>query len=309
MKWKLFCVMLATLILASCNSIRETGVSSDGAVRQISVPVIGEVEVPSEPERVVLMRAMDAGNASLFDAEVVGVNESLKGSEYIDTDSFQDVTYLEYGDIEGIRELDPDLIVTFSGDEYFEDYADIAPAIPLNYQTDALNKFRERIYLNQLLFLGVILNHEDEAEEMGFQWIDDLTSYRREMNTDTSQLDALVLVQSESETGFHVYGPHQSYATEVVYDVLDFNISDTAEDLILDGPVEEYSADTFDTVETDYVFISVRDSQNNEMLKSQFADLLEVNESHVILLEFDNYVANDLQSIEKQTENIIDMIE
>lgn len=307
MKLKFCCVIILTVILSACNSIRETGVSEDGTVRQVSIPIIGEMEIPAKPERVVLMRAMDAGNASLLNADVVGVNASIENSEYIDDDS--NVSYLEYGDVDSLRALDPDLIVTFSADEYIEEYQDIAPVIPLNYQSDTLNKFRERIYLNQLLFLGVVLNQEDTAESLGHEWVDDLVSYRREMTVDTSMLDALVLVQNESESGFYVYGPYQSYGTEVVYDVLDFNITDSVSELIEQGPVVEHEMADFSAVDTDYAVISVRDLSKSSELKSGFAEVLNIDKSRVILVNFDNYIANDLQSIEKQTEEIIEQIE
>lgn len=133
MRLKVFYIIVFTLMLASCSSVRETGVSEDGATRQVSVPVVGEMEIPAEPERVVLMRPMDAGNAFLLDANVIGVNESVADSDYINSDEHQDLEYLEYGDVESLRDLDPDLIVTFSGDENVEAYQDIAPTVPLNY--------------------------------------------------------------------------------------------------------------------------------------------------------------------------------
>lgn len=293
-------------MLASCSSIRETGVSEDGTTRQVSVPVVGEVEVPVDPERVVLLRAMDAGNAFLLDANVIGVNESVADSDYINSDEHQDVEYLEYGDIDSLRELDPDLIVTFSGDENVEEYQDIAPTIPLNYQTDSSNKFRERIYLNQLLFLGVVLNREDEAEQLGYDWLDHMASYRQDLNMETNEVDALVLTQEESQDEFYVYGPYQSYASEVVYDVLNFNTSDSAEEIIAEGPVTEWEIEDFNNVEADYVFISMHNRENQENLKREFADTLGIQEGHVILLDYENYMPNDLHSIEQQTENIID---
>lgn len=306
MKGKFLWIIVLLLLLAGCNSIKETGVSEDGDQRQISIPVVGEMEIPASPERVVLMRAMDAGNAALLGADIAGVNDSVKNSDYLD--DMGEVTYLEYGDIESLRALKPDLIITFSGDDYIEEYENIAPTIPLNYQSDRLNKFRERIYLNQLLFLGVILNEEEQAEQLGFDWIDSLSSYRRELNVNAEDSDALVLVQDDTEEQFYVYGPYQSYGTEAVYDVFGFNISDSVQDLISEGPIVERTMEDFKNTEADYIFVSVKDPDQQNTLKSQFAETLGVDESHVILLKHDDYVANDLQSIEEQSRDIIEKL-
>lgn len=152
----------------------------------------------------------------------------------------------------------------------------------------------------------MVLNREDEAEQLGYDWLDYMASYRQDLNMETTELDALVLTEAESQDAFHAHGPYQSYASEVVYDVLNFNTSDSAEELIAEGPVTEWNIEDFNGVEVDYVFISMHDFEHQEDLKRAFANTMDIRESHVILLDYESYMSNDLHSIEQQTENIID---
>lgn len=101
MKTRLVLMMLLLGILSACSSFRETGVSEDGSVRQIMTEHTEEIEIPAEPERVVLLRPIDAGNASLLGGNVVGVVDAVRDTRLAEEVLKEDVTYLEHGRYRG----------------------------------------------------------------------------------------------------------------------------------------------------------------------------------------------------------------
>lgn len=307
MKLKLCVLAVLACLLAACSSVRETGVSEDGDIRQISLPIAGEMEIPADPERVVLMRPIDAGNALLLDADIAGVNKGLADNDYIDEMLDENVEYIEFGDVETIEALSPDLIVTYAGDEYIDEYEKVAPTVPLNYQVGFFNTYRDRIYLNQLQFLGVLLNRQDEADEIAGNWLDVITVHRRDLPVDTSEENALVLVENGEGT-YNVYGRFQSFGTEAVYDVLDFNISDSVQDTIAEGALTDYSTDELSDMETDYIFINVREEDAAEV-REEFSDALGIDEEKVIMMNYTDFEVNDLKSVRRQTEEIVDALQ
>ena len=303
MKTRLVLMVLLLGILSACSSFRETGVSEDGSVRQIMTEHTEEIEIPAEPERVVLLRAIDAGNASLLGGNVAGVTDVVRGTRLAEEALGEDVAYLEHGDIEALKTLDPDLIITFTPDEYLFEYQDIAPTVQINYSTSAFSPFRDRLYLAHLYNLGVILNRQEEAEALGDEWLEETTRLQREVGSLTMDKKALVLV--EGPDAYYIYGRHSAFGTEAVYDVLGFQMDDPLEEELQEGPIE-VSLGELEDYEADYVFVSTRETDSG--VDREIARVMDIDEAHVIMQDYDDYRLNDLISIEMQTEDIIERI-
>src|SRR5699024_2075398 len=148
-----------------------------------------------------------------------GVEDNTFVNEHLD-----DVVYIEYEDLDAVRDIDPDVIVTSSQDVYSTDYEDIAPTLPLNYSGELLNAYGDRIYLIQLHKMGVILGEQEKAAELADDWMERMTEHRRELSFNPAAFEAAVLVQGED--GFYLYNEYSAYGTEVVYDVLNFNVAE-----------------------------------------------------------------------------------
>lgn len=300
----LMTVLVSLLFISGCSSFRETGVSEDGTIRQIMTEHTEEIEVPANPERIVLFRAIDAGNASLLEGEVVGVNELVGNSKFSDEFMEEDVTYLEHGDLEALEALDPDLIVTYAPDEHFFDYQEIAPTIQVNYSTSAFSPFRERLYLTHLFNLGVIINKQDEAEQLGDEWLEDTTRLQREASGIVSGQTAMVL--TEDEDGYYLHDQYSSFGTEAVYDVLKFGVPGSVTEELNEHGSTVQTPQELGALDADYVFINTK--THDESIKTEVAEATGISEDNVFLLDYDSYRLNDLISVRAQTEEIIDML-
>lgn len=305
MKLKITLLLITVLILTGCSSFREIDITEDGEMRRITTEDTTEIDIPGNPERIVLFRSIDPGNAALLGYDVSGINEGIKNNKTIEEQHGDTVTYLEPGDLEGVKALDPDLIVTYSPDEHFDAYSEIAPTIRITYSAGIMSPFNPRTYLTQLYYLGVILNKEDEANLLGDEWEAETTVLKRKLDEQVEDKHALVTVQHDD--GFLLYTEYMSYGTEAVYDVLGFNIDPTAKTEAEGDLFDIKQPSDFSEYEADYIFINV-DNVNDTNLQKEFAEILNIPEKNVILLNSDDYITNDLISIRAQTEYIIDKL-
>ncbi|GAB3059425.1 ABC transporter substrate-binding protein [Salinicoccus sesuvii] len=302
MKLRLLMVVLLVFFMAACSSFRETGVSDDGTIRQVMTEHTEQIDIPSDPKRVVLFRTMDVGNANLFGSNVIGVNEALKNTRIADRLD-PDITYLAPGDIEELEALAPDLIITFAPDEYVFQYQEIAPTVQMSYAASPFSPFRDRLYLTHLHNLGVVLNKQTEAEVLGDDWLEETSRLRREAGEVILDSQAIVLV--EASDSYYVYGQYSAYGTEAVYDVLSFGMDPALEETLREGPFEVTPQD-LGAYEADYVFVNTKNG--GEAPIQEIASAMDISEDHVIIQDYADYRLNDLISIEMQTEDIIEKI-
>lgn len=304
-KYKVIVFMMTILILAGCSSFREIDVSEDGELRRITTEDTSEIDIPAEPKRIVLFRSIDPGNAKLLGYEAAAVNSELENNNTIENELGQEVIYLQAGDIESLKEIQPDLIVTYSPDEHFDDYSEIAPTIRLTYSAGILSPFSPRTYLTQLYYLGVILNKEDEANRIGDEWEAETTVIKRELKEQVDDQHALVV--SSHDDGFMLYNEYMGYGTEAVYDVLGFQMDEEAKKDVEDNLFEVKTPAEFSDFETAYIFVNTNNT-SDDSIKLEFSKALDIPESHVILVNKDDFITNDLISIRQQSEFIVDQL-
>ena len=298
-------VILSVMLLSACSSFRETGVSEDGEIRQIMTEHSEEIELPADPKRVVLFRGIDAGNAELLGGETAGVNDVVQDSEYAGELLGDEITYLEHGDLDALEALDPDLIVTYTPDEYLFEYQKIAPTVQVNYSTSSFSPFKERLYLTHLFNLGVILNEQEKAEIIGDAWLEDMTRLQQKAAGVVSGQTAMVLSKEDEE--YFLYDEYTGFSTEAVYDVLKFGIDETLAAELKERGGGPKTPEALSGIVSDYVFVNVRENEVDGV-KEEVSEMMDVSPDRVILLDYDNFRVNDLISVEKQTQEIIERI-
>ena len=98
-----------------------------------------------------------------------------------------------------------------------------------------------------------------------------------------------------------------SYGTEAVYDVLGFQMDGALQSHLEDNLFDVKTPSDLSEFEADYVFVNTPDYENED-IKSEFAQAMDIDKDHVILLNSEDTITNDLISIQKQTEYIVDKI-
>ena len=306
MKIKGLLIIILVLVLTGCSNFREVSVSEDGETRRIMVDNSGEMEIPADPERMVLLRPVDVLNAHLLGADISAVTAAVEDNTFVNED-LDDVEYIEYEDFEAVRDAEPDVIVTSSQDSHSTDYEKIAPTLPLNYSGELLSTYRDRIYLIQLNKMGVILGEQEKAAELADGWMERMTEHRRELSFDPSAHEAAVLV--EGDDGFYLYDEYSAYGTEVMYDVLNFNVAEDVEDAIGETPFDQFEVSELSGIGTDYILVNKRPETDSEALRKELADAMNVDSGNILIVSADDFITNDLMSLEGQTNIIMEALE
>lgn len=296
-------IFAATLVLSACSTYQEVSSNKEENKRTITVEQAGELEIPYDVERALLFRATDPLNAHLLGVKPAGVNEILKENKYIE-ENLKDVEFITPGDLDHIKTLDPDLIITYAPDDYSSEYVDIAPTIEMIYNSSFLSPYKKRVYLTHLYHLGVMLNKEQEAKDIIDEWMTTMTELKRGLPFNASEYDAVVL--TEIEGGYQVVPKFGSFGTEAIYDVLGFNLNKEAKRLMENNATTVESLDQLKDFEADYVFIS--SNEDPKTIKTKVKNEAGMDESRVVIMNLDDFRTNDLISVEGQTKEIIDAL-
>lgn len=123
----------------------------------------GPVEVPTHPQRVVVLTRFLTGNVMALGVPVVGVDEMSKTNPRFE-EQLKDVEAVSDESLEKIIELQPDLIIGLSDIKNIDKFKQIAPTVTYTY-----NKVD---YLTQQLEVGKLVNKEKEAQA----WVDDFSA-------------------------------------------------------------------------------------------------------------------------------------
>lgn len=157
---------VSVLVLAGCSAgATDEDASDDGK----TVPVKaenGEIEVPTNPETVVVF---DNAQLDILDAlgvEVAGIPSADTVpeffSDYAEDDSVANVGSLFEPDFEKVAELDPDLIISGGrSSDATEELSDIATTVDMSLGTDTVASITERTQT-----YGEIFDRTNKAQEL-----------------------------------------------------------------------------------------------------------------------------------------------
>ena len=306
MKIKILMLLTGVLILTGCSNFRETSVSEDGETRMLMTDNEGEVEIPANPERMVLMRPVDVLNAHLLGGDIAAVTEIVSENEFVDA-HLNDVAFVAEEDFDAVHEADPDLVILSSQHTGRSEYQELAPTLSLNYNDEFFNSHGDRVYLMQLAKMGVILGAREEAEALANDWMERMTEHRRALDFDPGQYEAAVLV--EGEEGFLIYDEYSSYGTEIMYDLLNFNVDEEMRDLRHEEPFRQFRPADLEGLTTDYVLVNKRPETDGDALAAELSEVLSIPEAHILVVESEDFITNDLISLEGQAGIIIEKLE
>src|SRR5699024_8828175 len=114
-------------------------------------------------------------------------------------------------------------------------------------------------------------------------------------------------VLKKEADGYVLYEAYTGKGTAAVYDVLKFGIDKTLAAEFEERGQGAKSLGKLTEVESDDVFGSVREGGQSGV-KEEVSETLGVAEDNVILLDYGTYRLNDLISVRKQTEEIMEKI-
>lgn len=302
--WMITAVMM--LALAACGNTEDTEneEASGGEPEMVPYTTDGgeEIEIPEDPQRIVVLASSYFGNLMQLDANVAGVSNDIEGSEVLKPMAEDgNVELLEVGNVEQVMNLDPDLIITFSTDENLDKLKAIAPTIPVEY--DKWN------YLDVHEEMGRIVGKEEEAAE----WVE---GFEAELAEDKKAVedavgeDATATVMEQYSKDIYVYGTNWGRGTEILYQGLGLGVPEEIQNEVVETGWKSISAEEIEKYAGDFMFVGTGDGGADNAYKDTevWQSLDAVKNDRVIEFDSPTFYYNDPYSLEHQKEFLVDAL-
>ncbi|MCC2250140.1 MAG: ABC transporter substrate-binding protein [Bacillota bacterium] len=218
----------------------------------------GEVEIPANPERVLVADQDYVGYALALGVTPIATTGWIFDSPYFkdqlsDTKNVGDKTSIS---IEEVIALKPDLIITYSEDKY-EQLAKVAPTVLIPFGT---YNYRE-----MLTEFGKILNKEEAVKDY-FATFDEKVEEKKKEIADVIENDEKVVIIELAEKEIYLFGESYGRGGEIIYNQLGLSAPEKAAEEAKD---EGWASISLEAVpefleEADHIFIGVRESENGD---------------------------------------------
>jgi iron complex transport system substrate-binding protein len=284
-----------SLILSSCNNNSSTNqgvidIENDKNDTITYQSENGPIEVPSNPQRVVVLSTF-AGNVMSLDVKLVGVDSWSKMNPRFEVE-LNGVEEVTDESLEKIIELEPDLIIGLSNVNNIDKLNQIAPTVTYTYgKVD---------YLTQHLEIGKLLNKEKEAQA----WIDDFKSraqnYGEEIKNEIGE-DTTVSVIENFDKQIYVFGDNWGRGTEILYQEMKLKMPEKVMKMALNDGYYALSLEVLSEYAGDYVIFSKnQDTDNSFQDTSIYKNIPAVQNERLFEVNAKEFYFNDPITLEFQ---------
>lgn len=216
--------LVIMLLLAACGqAVEHTTSSLDGTESAESSSISidsssevdmvtykasnGDIQVPRHPKRIVDLTSFDTGYLLALGIKPVGVMDGVINSPYFEG-MLEGVQGLgDEPSLERILELNPDLIVVFSGMEGLDKLAEIAPVVAIQYGAKTIR--------DQMLDFGILTGKEVEAKAWVEQWNKKINELKPQVLAAVG--DKTVSILNPFSGGLFVFGHSYGRGGEIIY--------------------------------------------------------------------------------------------
>lgn len=295
-KWLIPFTLILVLLVSACSNgstdeegteSKEKDPKSDTITYQSEN---GPVEVPADPQRVVVLSSF-AGNVMALDVNLVGVDSWSKLNPRWDKE-LEGVEEVTDESLEKIIELNPDLIIGLSNIKNVDKLKEIAPTVTYTYgKVD---------YLTQHIEIGKLLNKEEEAQK----WVDDFKKRAQAAGDDIKAKngeDATVSVIESFNKQLYVYGNNWGRGTEILYQEMDLKMPEKVKEQALEPGYFALSTEVMPEFAGDYLIISKDPKADNSFMETEtYKNIPAVKNNQVFEVNMMEFYFNDPLTLDYQ---------
>lgn len=294
-------VFLLLLVVSACgntnNNASNNNADSSNEGNASSSETItyeaetGPIEVPADPQRVVVINSFVAGNVMALGTNIVGTDSwAMANPRY--KEYLENAEEITDQDLEKIIELDPDLIIAASNTNNLEQLGEIAPTVAYTYgKVD---------YLTQHIEIGKLLNKEEEAQK----WVDDFKNRAQEAGEEIRAKigeDATVSVIENFDKELYVFGDNWGRGTEILYQEMKLKMPERVKEEALEAGYYTLSFEVLPEFAGDYVVFS-KDSNGDTSFQETdtYKNIPAVKNGQVFEADAKEFYFNDPISLDFQ---------
>ncbi|MED3571121.1 iron-hydroxamate ABC transporter substrate-binding protein [Cytobacillus praedii] len=250
----------------------------------------GPIEVPADPQRVILLSGY-TGNVISLGVNIVGVDTWSKNNPTF-AEELKDVEEVSDESLEKIIELEPDLIIAGSTSKNIDKLSEIAPTVTYTWgKVD---------YLTQHIELGKLLNKENEAKK----WADDFKAQAEAAGEEIRAKigeDATVTVIEGYDKQLYVFGDNWARGTEILYQSMKLKMPEKVKEMALKEGYYTLSAEVLPEFAGDYiVFSKYADADTSFQDTETYKNIPAVKNNRVFEMEGNGSSFTDPVTLEKQ---------
>ncbi|MDQ0242913.1 iron complex transport system substrate-binding protein [Bacillus fengqiuensis] len=288
-------LLLFVLMVSACSN-KSTENNNESAKETDKPETItyesenGPVEVPADPQRVVVLSSF-AGNVMALDVNVVGVDSWSKMNPRF-ADKLKDAEEVSDENLEKIIELEPDLIIGLSNIKNVDKLNQIAPTVTYTYgKVD---------YLTQHVEIGKLLNKEKEAQA----WVDDFKKRSQKAGEDIKAKigeDTTVSVIENFDKQLYVFGDNWGRGTEILYQEMKLKMPEKVKEIALKDGYYALSAEVLPEFAGDYMILSKNADTDNSFQKTEtYKNIPAVKNNQVFEVNAKEFYFNDPLTLDMQ---------
>lgn len=301
--------LVLCVILAGCGSNSGTNNAGNAAANKAGNAATGEaktvtyetaagpVEIPADPQRIVVLSGSYAGHALYLKAPVVAI-DSFTYENPLLADYLDGMEQVSADNLEQIIELNPDLIITDDYATNLEQLNDIAPTLGLTYASQD--------YLTRVLEIGKIVNKEKQAQA----WVDDFKARAVKAGEDVRAKlgdDVTVTVIETWDKDLYVFGDNYARGTEILYDAMGLKRTEAVEKLVAEPGYSAISPEVLPKLGGDYIVFSKSAGADNSFLETEsYKNIEAVKNNHVLTADAAQFYFNDPITLEYQLKFFIE---
>ena len=286
-------LLLLTLVIAACGNTDKKEDTSSADTKKETITYKsenGDVEVPANPKRVVVLAGF-AGNVMALDVPLVGVDSWSKSNPKFDLKNVKEVSE---ENVEKVIELEPDLIIGYNTTKNIDKFKKIAPTVTYTYgKVD---------YLTQHIEIGKLLNKEQEARD----WVKDFKTRAADAGTEIKAKigeDKTVSVIESFDKQLYVFGDNWGRGTEILYQEMKLKMPKKVTEMALKDGYYALSPEVLPEYAGDYLIFSKTAEADNSFTKTDtYKNIPAVKNNHVFEVDSKEFYFNDPLTLERQLE-------
>jgi iron complex transport system substrate-binding protein len=286
-KAALFLALAVGTLLSACSLKTQT---TGGETRVIKT-VHGEVEVPADPQRVIVtyclgdVLALGVKPAATYDAAGTAYEKEVA-----------DIPVWDKFEAEEILSYDPDLILVVNQEQY-DIASKIAPTVLLPFTELSLEE--------RVRFLGDVLNRRDEAEKALENFEQKLKEAKAALSEKQIMDKTVSIFGIDANGSIWVFGDKWGRGGDLIYSHLGFKAPDIVQDeIIAKDQYRDISMEVIQNYAGDYLILSgdIDDLNGNTIWES----LPAVKNGRTVPIDFTLFYDIDIYSSSVQLDYLLD---
>ncbi|MGG4143459.1 ABC transporter substrate-binding protein [Paenibacillus algorifonticola] len=280
----------------TATSAANADTAGEASTRTIST-VTGDVVVPAEPKRIVVLYML--GDAVALGIKPIGISEVYDGAAFSEQlEGVESLGHWNEANPEAVMVLDPDLIIANSEDNY-RMLKDIAPTVLI--PADQIST-EERIKK-----LGEVFGKEKEAQGLLDSFQSKVEESKEKLRTAGLLDKTITIVEGGNKEMLVIESKEYGRGSQIVYDYLGMKAPEIIQQKIDKTKTVEsemVSMEVLPQFMGDYVLRSSWEGMDDLSEHAVWSSLAAVKAGHVIAADFGLFYYTDLYSLNTQLDVI-----